>query len=472
MRTKLGTVAAASLAVVLSAASLTGTPAEAAPSTGTIELLPQQNHQEIDGFGYATAFQRTTLVHALPADKQAEVLSLLLDQKSGAAPSILRFGIGSSATNTYDSMLSIQPSDPGGPTAQPKYSWDGWDGGQVWFAKEAKKRGVKQFYADAWSAPGYMKDNGTDVKGGTLCGLQGTTCASGDWRTAYAKYLVQYAKFYKGEGIKIGTIGFTNEPDYTTSYASMRFTPAQAAEFVKVLGPIAKDAGYGVACCDSYGWDQSQAYADAIRTDKEARKNLSVFTGHSYASRSDTPIKINKKVWMSEWAPSATSDGWNEAWDSSTPKVTDGLAVAQHISDTLSKADASAYLFWLGGSRGSTSAMLQIDDTNGTYKVSKRLYAFAAFSRYIRPGATRIGVDSSVQDLKASAYSNADGSKVVQLINTSTREITTEIDLKGTSAAYLTDKTHNVEPVEGIAKPKSGKTKLVLPPRSLVTIVQ
>jgi O-glycosyl hydrolase len=51
---------------------------------------------------------------------------------------------------------------------------------------------VKIIYADAWSAPGYMKTNGNDANGGTLCGLSGARCSSGDWRQAYADYLVRY----------------------------------------------------------------------------------------------------------------------------------------------------------------------------------------------------------------------------------------------------------------------------------------
>ena len=464
-------LAVATAALTLTSASLAAgslTEAGAATSSGTVSVLASEKHQAIDGFGFSTAFQRTSLVYKLPEDKRAEVLDLLLDDKTGAAPSILRLGVGSSTNDTYDVMLSILPSDPGGPDARPRYTWDGWDGGQVWFAKEAKSRGITNFYANAWSAPGYMKTNGTDINGGTLCGVTGADCASGDWKEAYARYLVQYTKFYKGEGIKIKTLGFTNEPDYTTNYASMRFTPEQAAEVVAAVGPIAKEAGLKVACCDSYGWDQSQAYADAIKANAAAKKSLNVFTGHSYASRSDAKIKIGKKTWMSEWAPSA-STGWNEAWDSG--KVTDGIAIAEHIQDTLTQADASAYLYWLGGSRGNTSALLSIDDTNGTYKVSKRLYAFAAYSRYIRPGATRIGATTTVPNLKVSAYKNADGSQVVQLLNTSTRPISTELDLGGTSTAYLTDATHNLSEAPEVATSKKKKTKLELPSRSLVTLV-
>ena len=57
-----------------------------------------------------------------------------------------------------------------------------------------------------------------------------------EWRLAeaYANYLIQYTKFYAQEGIRITDLAFTNEPNFTSDYSSMRFTPAQAAEFAKV----------------------------------------------------------------------------------------------------------------------------------------------------------------------------------------------------------------------------------------------
>lgn len=41
-----------------------------------------------------------------------------------------------------------------------------------------------------------MKTNGRDSNGGSLCGVPGTNCTSGDWRQAYADYLVKYIQFY------------------------------------------------------------------------------------------------------------------------------------------------------------------------------------------------------------------------------------------------------------------------------------
>ncbi|WDZ82129.1 glycoside hydrolase family 30 protein [Micromonospora cathayae] len=455
-------VAAIALAVVLPT-----TPAHAGSPPG-IDIDRGETHQSIDGFGYSIAFQRSSLVHNLSERKREEVLDLLLDSRTGAAPSILRLGIGSSASTEYDKMLSIQPTDPGGPTAPPTYRWDGWDGGQVWYTKEARKRGIDRFYADAWSAPGYMKDNGDENNGGSLCGVPGVSCAGGDWREAYARYLVQYTRFYRQEGIRIDELGFTNEPDWTAPYASMRFTPAQAADFVKVLGPVARAAGVKVACCDSFGWQQSAAYAQAIESDPQARRYLDLFTGHGYASPADRQLPTTAPTWMSEWAPSSVTDGWNEAWDSG--RGTDGLAVAERIHDTLALADSSAFVFWLGSSRGATAALVQVDDANDSYRVSSRLYAFAAYSRFVRPGAVRIGVDSTREGLKVSAYRNADGTEVVQIINTTDTAVTTSVDLRRPTA-YRTDSTHNLEKSPGTVTGGGPHPTVTLAPRSLTTLV-
>lgn len=47
-----------------------------------------------------------------------------------------------------------------------------------------------------------MKDTGSDQGGGHLCGMGGQ-CSSGDWRQAYADYLVRYVKYYKEAGVNV-----------------------------------------------------------------------------------------------------------------------------------------------------------------------------------------------------------------------------------------------------------------------------
>lgn len=180
----------------------------------TITVNLNQTHQTMDGFGASEAFQRAVTMQRLSETEQRRFLDLMYSPTTGAALSILRNGIGSSPDMRDDHMVSIQPANPGGPDAEPNYEWDGSDNGQLWVSQEAVHTyGLATIYANAWSAPGYMKTNGNDANGGTLCGVSGANCQSGDWKQAYADYLVQYIKFYAAENITVTHLGFINEPD-------------------------------------------------------------------------------------------------------------------------------------------------------------------------------------------------------------------------------------------------------------------
>lgn len=181
----------------------------AAQTSITVDL--STTYQHIDGFGFSQAFGRASEFEALNTTAQKQGLDLLFDPTIGAGMTIIRMRIGS--TNVTGD--SIEPTSPGSPTAAPTYVWDGNDEGQVWLAQQAQSYGVSTFYADAWSAPGFMKTNGEDSNGGYLCGTTGHTCSTGDWRQAYANFLVQYVEYYKQVGVSITHLGFLNEPDYT-----------------------------------------------------------------------------------------------------------------------------------------------------------------------------------------------------------------------------------------------------------------
>ncbi|QFU89349.1 glycoside hydrolase family 30 beta sandwich domain-containing protein [Amycolatopsis sp. YIM 10] len=438
-------------------------PADArAASAATIDGA--RLHQPIDGFGFSEAFGRAEIMRGsegLSEQRQREILDLLLSG-NGAALSILRLHIVSTPAG------SIQPVDPGGPGAPPKYVWDGSDESQVWLAREAKAYGVDRFYANAWSAPGYMKTNGDEANGGTLCGLSGTACASGDWRTAYANYLVKYAEFYAGEGIRITDLGFTNEPDYTATYSSMRFTPAQATEFTKIAGPIAAKAGLKLACCDSFGWTHQRDYTAAIEADPVARGLVSTHTGHTYASQVTGPLPTSRRTWMSEWSPNGTT--WNENWDDGSGY--DGFTIAKAVHTALTTGNTAGYVYWYGASVGTTRGLIQMNGDG--YRVSKRLWALANYSRFIRPGATRIGATTGDQGLALSAFRNPDRSLAVVALNSATTPTTMTYALpntgivSGTAVPHVTGNTSDTaaQPPIHIG---GGKFTATVPARSLVT---
>lgn len=127
----------------------------------TVTVNAKSTLQTIDGFGFSQAFGRATEFQNANLVAQKQGLDLLFSTTIGAGFSIIRNRIGSGGTGD-----SIEPTNPGSPSAAPKYNWDGKDSGQVWFSKQAIGYGVKTIYADAWSAPGFMKTSGNEATAG------------------------------------------------------------------------------------------------------------------------------------------------------------------------------------------------------------------------------------------------------------------------------------------------------------------
>ncbi|KAI0813783.1 glycoside hydrolase family 30 protein [Xylaria sp. FL0064] len=440
-------------------------------SSTAVTVNLDQRYQTIDGFGCSEAFQRAVQMSKLSEAKQQYTLDLLFSTTNGAGLSILRNGIGSSPDMSSDHMVSIAPKSPGDPSSPMQYVWDGSDNKQLWVSQEAVKRGVKIIYADAWSAPGYMKTNGNDANGGSLCGVGGATCSSGDWRQAYADYLVQYIKYYLEANVTITHVGFLNEPELTTSYASMRSSGSQAADFIKVLGPTLQKANLsvGINCCDAEGWSSQAGMLGQLAS---VDQYISTITAHSYTSSPGSPMNTRHRVWQTEAAD--LNGNWQGAFYSSGG-AGEGMTWANNIHAAVVNANASGYLYWIGAQTGTTnSKLIRLDGDNVT--PSKRLWAFAQFSRSARPGAVRVGVQGAPSGVRTAAFQNVDGSVAVVFINSGTSAASVQVKTTGGNAfaaagamAFLTDSTHDFN--ETTASFSNAAATANIPGRSIVSII-
>ncbi|KAE8441235.1 hypothetical protein EG329_005599 [Mollisiaceae sp. DMI_Dod_QoI] len=446
-------------------------------SSATITIDTSKTYQTMDGFGFSEAFQRANLIVNLPAAKQATLVDLLFNTTTGAGFSILRTGVGSSPDSSSDHMNSILPKNPGGPSATPNYTWDGKDSGQLFVAKKAKSYGVSTFYANAWSAPGYMKTNNNENNGGYLCGVSGETCSSGDWKKAYADYLIQYMKFYANEGINFTHVGFLNEPQNAASYAGMLSSGTQAADFVKVLYAELQAANMGkikIACCDSEGWNDQVGMTAQLKS-AGVESMLGIITSHTYTSNFNGPIKTILPVWQTEY--SDLNGGWTTSYGSGGSG--DGQTWASYIHNAIVNANCSGYLYWVATQGGNTNEKL-IQVTATDYTVSKRLWAMAQFARYIRPGALRVGVTGSPNGLSTSAFVNADGAAVyggylvVPTLNTGGTSQSVTLSLKGYNGtavtAWITSQTQAMASWAATLG-ADGTVTATVPGRSFVTFV-
>jgi O-glycosyl hydrolase len=462
-------VVAAAVPITMSAAA----PAAVAQPTGVV-INGATTYQRITGFGASEAFGEAEVVMNAPAATQQQALDYLYSTSTGAGLDILRNEISA------DQGTTIEPTAPSAPSATPTYlplSAIDDDQGQLWWAQTIKKDyGVTNVFADAWSAPAFMKTNDSVDNGGTLCGVPGATCSTGDWRQAYANYLAQYAKDYAAAGDPLSYVGPENEADIGPGYDSMIMTPAQTANFMEFLGPtLARSfVPTRAECCATEGWDYAQQYAAAIEADPLANAFTPLFTSHGYTEAPASPLAgWTKPVWETEWS---TFQTWDPAWDDGT--TASGFSWAQNIYTGLTAANLDAFLYWWGSStptfNGDNESLIQVNGT--TVIPSGRLWAFANFSRFVRPGAIRIGTSTSDGNLEITAFRNLDGSVAVVVLNTATSAQSADFSLQHTGAAgfaatpYLTDSAADTAAQPAIPV-IGGSFTATVPARALVTYV-
>jgi len=129
-------------------------------------------------------------------------------------------------------------------------------------------------------------------------------------------------------------------------------------------------------------------------------------------------------------------------------------------------SDTSGYTHWWCAQNttgDNTLIRLQYDE----YFIAARLWAFASYFRFARPGSVRVDAQSSVEEVYVSAYVNVNGSIAVPVVNAAHFSYELTLDLLGvnvtTATAYLTDNSHNVTMVEQYAVNGSAFTASIEP---------
>jgi O-glycosyl hydrolase len=447
--------------------------AEPAVAAATATINGSTTFQTITGFGASEGFGEASTVMNASSAVQTQALNYLYGTSGGAGLTILRNEIGA------DSGTTIEPTAPSSPSATPSYiplSQTNQDQGQLWFAQQIKSRfNVTNVFADAWSAPSFMKTNNSAINGGAVCGLSGATCSSGNWVQAYANYLKQYAADYTAAGDPLTYIGPENEANLSTSYDSMQLSPSQTAQLLDTLGPTMAGTGTAVECCATEGWDYAQQYAAAIEADPTALADTAAFTSHGYTQAPTTPLTgWSKPAWETEWS---TFETWDPAWDDGTDAS--GLTWAQHIFAGLDSANLNAFLYWWGSTtpseNGDNEGLIQINGS--TVIPSGRLWAFGNFSDFVRPGAVRIGATTTDGNLTLDAFKNTNGQIAVVALNTASSADTDSFSLSGTGTAsnasvtpYLTNSSSDVAAQSALTS-SGGAFTATIPARSLETFV-
>jgi hypothetical protein len=112
--------------------------------------------------------------------------------------------------------------------------------------------------------------------------------------------------------------------------------------------------------------------------------------------------------------------------------------------------------------------------SNGV-QASGRLWAFAMFSRYVRPNAVMVAASGAPTNVKVAAFKNTNGNIAVVIINTGDATSGTTLSLSGATAAsvqayYMSNSVSSPSTLSGVSV-SGGKISVNLPDHSVVTVV-
>lgn len=197
---------------------------------------------------------------------------------------------------------------------------------------------------------------------------------------------------------------------------------------------------------------------------------LKYITSHMYTGDPNSVISTKLKTWQTEAAD--LQSRWCATWYGSGGQC-EGMTWASKIHNGLANANLSAYIYWQGVEVNQFQASSYLVASDGkTLTPSGRLWAFAMWSRFVRPGAYRVTTTGSVSSTGITAFKNTDGSVVVVFLNSGGSQQNVKVSFTGftpaAAEAYVTDNTRSVASVT--ATLAGGAVTVSVPSRGMLTV--
>ena len=277
-------------------------PPEALP---TIDVDDSRTFQPIEGFGFSLTGGSAYLLAGLAKAERADLLRELFGlTEESVGLSCLRLTIGASDLGRKDfSYWGLRRGTKNPDIAL--FNLSAGDREVVPVLQEILQiNPTVKIIASPWSAPPWMKSNGSYVAGRLRP----------DCYEAYARYFVKYIETMRAHGIHVSAVTPQNEPQNPKNEPSMVMSAAEQADFIRgFLGPALR----GVAPdTDILCWDHNCDGADyplAVLGDVGARPYVAGVAWHLYNGSPEAMSLVrdrypDKKVYFTEQWVSAKDD--------------------------------------------------------------------------------------------------------------------------------------------------------------------
>jgi glucosylceramidase len=422
--------------------------AEGRAAGAAFRLDPAVRHQTMEGFGAALNEAGLISLNSLPADEQEQVLAGIFDPVKGAGFSLMKLDLAGNDFMSAGPWYTYAEKPGDVDLASFSIERDLGPNGVATFAKRARRHGDFRLqaymdYPPDWMLVDPVRFQDVDAK----------------YFPVLARYYLRYVEEYAKQGLAIDFLSPFNEPGIYTKIPFWKIRDLLRDH----LGPLFERAGVKTRLQTPEFLSRENAYwnAPTLLDDPGARRFMTALAFHGYDEPvADPPwatamVALHERypdlpLWMTEYCH-AYQAGTSKSLKLPALDFDDGDFWGNRIFTDV-EAFSSAWLYWNlvldekggpwlvspvhGNPDGNVQHAVVIVDRK-TQKVTwtGTYWYLAHFSRYVRPGAVRVGVAGRLDGVRALAFEAPDGGEVAQLLNSRSHPARVEVEWKGRTLA-------------------------------------
>lgn len=387
--------------------------------SNSVELKFKVNRNEkfqtIEGFGASGAWW-SQFVGGW--EERDEIAELLFSVDNGIGLNIYRYNIGAGGNNIFDPWRRTNSIE----IEEGVYNWER-DENAIWFALKAQSYGADKIIAFINSPPPRLTIN--NLASGNQ---NGSTNISSENYQAFAEWGIGITEYLKNEvGLNIISLSPINEPQWRWGgecidcQEGSHYRPNEVIEVLLTFKREMEKRGiatFNLVAPEAGEWKTAMTYANLMFENEELDAAIDAFDGHSYWSSRDDKIRFasrfyntfpNKKLHMSEWT---------EMVNGRDTSMSSAITMANEIHDDLTILNVVSWQYWIAVSKYDyRDGLIYVSPLTQSITETKRLWSMGNFSKFVRPGFVRIGIeDISHQYVNISAYEK-DNKIVIVIVN-------------------------------------------------------
>lgn len=422
------------------------TPGYRAQEANIFNIYDQIQYQEIVGFGGALTQASAVNLFGMSKEKQKEIMQAYFDPEEGIGYSFCRATINSCDFSTESYAYDETPGD----FELKDFTIEHDRKDVIPMIKEAYRWNPGlQIFSSPWSPPHWMKTNGRMDKGRYL---------KKDCRQVWADYFVRYLEEYEKEGIPVWGVTIQNEPNAEMGWESCFYNDQEERDFLEnYLKPAFERAGRKEKILF---WDHNKERAVdralEVASSEKAKAAADGIALHWYVGDhfgaldaihemmpgkfmigTEACVGTEKKEayaagekyahdiigdlnhWANGWVDwnmilddTGRPDHWmdeqvrfKERYEKEKPEQEDLLPEEQEFLTPCLRTG-----IWVG----EAPIVVKSEDE---FEYKSTYYYMGHFSKFIRPGAVRIGNSVYTKDLDVCAFRNPNGQMAAVVLN-------------------------------------------------------